>query len=194
MGRDTTDDNLFPTKGTKTNISIQHDGPPLGGDIKLTKYSAGAIAYYPLFWDTVFSARGRIGYLQNNDDSDNKIPINERYVLGGISTIRGLRYVGIRNSGTSDVLGGTSMLVFNFELVFPFLKDAGMKGVIFFDTGNTWDGGYYLDDLRQTAGLGLRWYSPIGPLRIEYGYILNRGKNLNDDAVGRWEFTIGMFM
>ena len=193
LGRDTTDDNIFPTKGTKTSISVQHAGTPLGGDTKFTKYSAGATAYYPLFWDMVFGAKGRIGYLQNNDDSDSRIPINERYVLGGINSLRGLRYVGIRNSGSSDVLGGTSMLVFNFELVFPFIKDAGMKGVVFFDAGNTWNGGYYLDDLRQTVGLGLRWYSPIGPLRIEYGYVLNR-KGLNDDAIGRWEFTIGMFM
>ena len=193
LGRDTTDDNIFPTKGTKTSISVQHAGTPLGGDTKFTKYSAGATAYYPLFWDMVFGAKGRIGYLQNNDDSDSRIPINERYVLGGINSLRGLRYVGIRNSGSSDVLGGTSMLVFNFELVFPFIKDAGMKGVVFFDAGNTWNGGYYLDDLRQTVGLGLRWYSPIGPLRIEYGYVLNR-KGLNDDAMGRWEFTIGMFM
>jgi outer membrane protein insertion porin family len=193
LGRDTTDDNMFPTKGTKTSISVQHAGTPLGGDTKFTKYSAGATAYYPLFWDMVFGAKGRIGYLQNNDDSDSRIPINERYVLGGINSLRGLRYVGIRNSGSSDVLGGTSMLVFNFELVFPFIKDAGMKGVVFFDAGNTWNGGYYLDDLRQTVGLGLRWYSPIGPLRIEYGYVLNR-KGLNDDAIGRWEFTIGMFM
>ncbi len=193
LGRDTTDDNMFATKGTKASIAVQYVGAPLGGDTKFIKYSAGATAYYSLFWDMVFAAKGRIGYLQNTDDSDNKIPINERYVLGGISSLRGLRYVGIRKSGTSDVLGGISMAVFNFELVFPFIKDAGMKGVVFFDAGNTWNGGYYLDDLRQTAGVGIRWYSPLGPLRLEYGYVINRGKNLNDDAIGRWEFTIGMF-
>ena len=204
LGRNTTDDNMFPTKGTNTSISVQHVGPPLGGDVKFTKYSAGATVYYPLFWDMVFATKGRIGYLQNNDVSDilnndgsiksSKIPINERYVLGGISSLRGLRYIGIENSGTGDVIGGISMLVFNFELVFPLIKDAGMKGVVFFDAGNTWDGGYYLDDLRQTAGVGIRWYSPIGPLRLEYGYVLNRGKDLNDETKGRWEFTIGMFM
>ena len=50
------------------------------------------------------------------------------------------------------------------------------------------------DDLRTTAGVGLRWYSPIGPLRIEYGYVINGGKDLNDESRGCWEFTIGMFM
>jgi len=97
------------------------------------------------------------------------------------------------NPGTNDVIGGTTMLTFSAEVVFPLIKDAGMKGVIFYDAGNTWNGNYYLDDLRMTCGAGIRWYSPIGPLRLEYGYILNR-KGLNDDAMGRWEFTIGMFM
>jgi outer membrane protein insertion porin family len=68
-----------------------------------------------------------------------------------------------------------------------------MKGVVFYDAGNSWNSGIHLNDLRQTAGVGLRWYSPIGPLRLEYGWVLDRG-NLQDDATGRWEFTIGMFM
>jgi outer membrane protein insertion porin family len=46
-------------------------------------------------------------------------------------------------------------------------------------------------DMRKTAGLGVRWYSPIGPLRLEWGYVLDRK---DDEAASRWEFTIGMFM
>jgi outer membrane protein insertion porin family len=193
LARDTTDDIMFPTKGTKASISVRYAGPPLGGDVKLIKYSAGVNAYYPLFWDMVFSVKGRIGFLQNTDDDTSRIPIYERYVLGGINDLRGFRYVGPTDPGTENVIGGTTMLVFNFELIFPFIKDAGMKGVLFYDAGNTWNNGYYIDDLRQSVGCGIRWYSPIGPLRLEYGYVINR-KGLNDDAVGRWEFTIGMFM
>jgi len=191
--RDTTDDYMFPTKGTKASISVRYAGPPLGGNVKLIKYAAGVNAYYPLFWDMVFATKARIGYLQNTDDDTSRIPIYERYVLGGINDLRGFRYVGPTNPGTSDVIGGTTMLVFNFELVFPFIKDAGMKGVVFYDAGNTWNNGYYIDDLRQSVGFGIRWYSPIGPLRIEYGYVINR-KGLSDDTAGRIEFTIGMFM
>jgi outer membrane protein insertion porin family len=165
----------------------------LGGDVKLIKYSAGAYVYYPLFWDMVFGAKGRIGYIQNMDDDSSRIPIFERYVLGGINDLRGFRYIGPTNPGTDNVIGGTTMLVFNFELVFPLIKDAGMKGVLFYDAGNTWDSGYYINDLRQSVGCGIRWYSPIGPLRLEYGYVLNRG-NINDDSMGRFEFTIGMSM
>lgn len=190
---DTTDDMMFPTKGIKASAGVQHAGVPLGGNTEFTKYSGAVAGYYPLFWDIVFGAKSQIGFLQNNDDSDDKIPIYERYVLGGINSLRGLRYVGPINQGTSDVIGGTTMLTFSLELVFPLIKDAGMKGVFFYDAGNTWNGGYYPDDLRMTCGAGIRWYSPIGPLRLEYGYVLDR-KGLNDDSTGRFEFTIGMFM
>jgi outer membrane protein insertion porin family len=190
--RDTTDDYIFPTKGTKANISVTQAGGPLQGDANYTQYGASLFAYYPLPLDVVFGVKGRIGYVQSHGGDEN-IPISVRYVLGGINSLRGFRYIGMTNPGTDDVIGGTTMLLFNVEMVFPLVKDAGMKGVVFYDAGNTWNDRYYLDDLRQSVGLGLRWYSPIGPLRLEYGYILNR-KGLNDDSTGRWEFTIGMPM
>ncbi|MEN6468533.1 MAG: outer membrane protein assembly factor BamA [Smithella sp.] len=194
LAYDTTNDRMFPTKGINASVSVKHAGMPLGGDTEFTKYAGAIAGYYPLFWDIVFGAKSRIGYLQNNDDSKD-LPIYERYVLGGMNSLRGLRYVGPdpSNSGTSDVVGGTTMLTFSAEIVFPLIKDAGMKGVLFYDIGNTWNGGYYLDDLRQTAGAGIRWLSPIGPLRLEYGYVLDR-KGLNDDSTGRFEFSIGMMM
>ncbi|MDD4092136.1 MAG: outer membrane protein assembly factor BamA [Smithellaceae bacterium] len=193
MSLDTTNDAMFPSKGVRASASVQHAGMPLGGNTKFTKYATSAVGFVPLFWDMVFSLKGQIGYLQNNDDSDDKLPIYERYVLGGINSLRGLRYVGPTNPGTSDVIGGTTMLTATAEVVFPLIKDAGMKGVVFYDTGNTWNGGYHLNDLRSTCGAGIRWYSPIGPLRLEYGYVLDN-TGLNDDSKGRWEFTIGMFM
>lgn len=194
LGRDTTNDMMFPSKGTKTNVFVQQTGGYLGGDYNFTKSGLSTAAFFPLPLDLVFSARGRIGYIESHDTDKPfpyDVPIFERYVLGGLSTIRGLQYLGIRNSGTADVLGGTSMLVLNFEIVFPFIKSAGMKGVLFYDTGNTWDGGFHLDDLRQTVGAGIRWYSPIGPLRLEYGYVLDRKEN---ESAGRFEFSIGMMM
>jgi len=198
LARDTTDDYMMPTKGTNANVSVMFAG--LGGDVNLIKYSAGLNAYWPLFWDIVLVTKGRLGYIQNlgkNDPlipiEDSHIPIFERYVLGGISSLRGFRYVGPYGGGTPDVIGGTTMFVGNIELVFPLIKNAGMKGVVFYDVGNTWNGEYRFDDLRQSVGAGIRWYSPIGPLRLEYGHVLDKGNLQNNDG-GRWEFTIGMFM
>jgi outer membrane protein insertion porin family len=189
--RDTTDDYIFPSKGTKTNFSVTHAGGILQGDANYTQYGASLYTYFPLPLDVVFAAKGRIGYIEGYGGTE--IPVSNRYVLGGINSLRGFRYVGPTNGGTSDVVGGTNMLVFNVELVFPFIKDSGMKLVAFYDAGNSWDNKYDLGDLRQSAGGGIRWYSPIGPLRLEYGHIINNGE-LNDESKGRWEFTIGMPM
>ncbi|MGA9109274.1 MAG: outer membrane protein assembly factor BamA, partial [Smithella sp.] len=190
LNRDSTDDYIFPTRGTKAGISVTEAGAGgiLGGDANYTQYGANLFAYFPLPLDVVFGAKGRIGYIDAQNGA--AIPIFDRYVLGGINSLRGFRYIGPTNPGTEDVIGGSTMLCFNFELVFPFIKDSGMKLVAFYDAGNTWNDNYYLNDLRQSVGLGLRWYSPIGPLRLEYGYIINRG-GIDDDSLGRFEFTIG---
>ncbi|MCA1989184.1 MAG: BamA/TamA family outer membrane protein, partial [Desulfarculus sp.] len=57
-------------------------------------------------------------------------------------------------------------------------------------TGNSWsqEDGYKLSDLRKSVGGGIRWYSPMGPLRLEYGYVLDPKA---DDSQSNWEFTIG---
>lgn len=191
LSRDTTNDFMFPSRGTKANISVTHAGGPLQGEANYTQYSTSLSAYYPLPLDVVFAAKGRIGYIQDHEGEE--LPIWDRYVLGGINTLRGFRYIGPTNPGTSDVIGGNTMLVFNVELVFPFIKDSGMKIVAFYDAGNSWNDEYRLDDLYQSVGLGLRWYSPIGPLRLEYGHIIDRN-GLPEDESGRWEFTIGMPM
>ncbi|HOO91221.1 MAG TPA: outer membrane protein assembly factor BamA, partial [Syntrophales bacterium] len=188
LSRDTTDDIMFPSRGSKNNVSVEHTGTIFQGDTSFTKYSATSNWFFPLPLDTVLGARGRAGYIQANEGKE--IPVFERFYLGGISSLRGLREIGPVDS-EGDCIGGATMLNFNVELVFPFIKEAGMKGVIFYDTGNAWNSGYHLDDMRQTAGAGVRWYSPIGPLRLEWGYVLDRKEG---ETPSRWEFTIGMFM
>ena len=189
LTKDTTDDYMFPTKGYKNSGTIDYAGGPLQGSTDYIRYGAKSAWFHPLPLDTVFSVRGRAGYIQRTGDTD--VPIFERYYLGGIDTLRGLRDVGPRDPSTNDPVGGFTMLCFNFEYIFPLVKNAGMKGVVFFDTGNAWDTGWHLDDMRKTAGVGVRWYSPIGPLRLEWGYVLDQKEN---EGSNRFEFTIGMFM
>ena len=187
--RDSTDDVMFPSTGSKNSASVEHTGGILLGDVSYTRYGMTSSWFFPLPLDTVFGVRGRIGYMQPNEGKE--VPIFERYYLGGINSLRGLREVGPRDPVTGDVIGGLTMLNFNVEYVFPLIKNAGMKGLIFFDTGNSWESGYHLGDMRKTAGVGVRWYSPIGPLRLEWGYVLDRKEG---ESASRWEFTIGMFM
>ncbi|MDP1991263.1 MAG: outer membrane protein assembly factor BamA [Syntrophales bacterium] len=187
--RDSTDDVIFPSTGSKNSASVEHTGGILLGDVSYTRYGMTSAWFFPLPLDTVLGVRGRIGYMQPNEGKE--VPIFERYYLGGINSLRGLREVGPRDPVTGDVIGGLTMLNFNVEYVFPLIKNAGMKGLVFFDTGNSWESGYHLGDMRKTAGVGVRWYSPIGPLRLEWGYVLDRKES---ESASRWEFTIGMFM
>jgi outer membrane protein insertion porin family len=187
--RDSTDDPIFPSTGSKNSASVEYTGGPLLGDVSYTRYGATSAWFFPLPLDTVIGVRGRIGYMQPNEGKE--VPIFERYYLGGINSLRGLRDVGPIDPATGDPIGGLTMLNFNVDYIFPLIKNAGMKGVLFFDTGNSWESGYHLGDMRRTAGIGIRWYSPIGPLRLEWGYVLDRNEN---ESSNRWEFTIGMFM
>jgi outer membrane protein insertion porin family len=187
--RDSTDDPIFPSTGSKNSASVEYTGGPLLGDVSYTRYGATSAWFFPLPLDTVIGVRGRIGYMQPNEGKE--VPIFERYYLGGINSLRGLRDVGPIDPTTGDPIGGLTMLTFNVDYIFPLIKNAGMKGVLFFDTGNSWESGYHLGDMRRTAGIGIRWYSPIGPLRLEWGYVLDRREN---ESSNRWEFTIGMFM
>jgi outer membrane protein insertion porin family len=189
LTRDSTNDVMFPSTGSKNSASVEYTGGPLQGDVSYTRYGATSAWFFPLPLDTVIGARGRIGTITGNEGKE--VPIFERFYLGGINSLRGLRQVGPKDPETGDVIGGQTMLNFNFDYIFPLIKNAGMKGVLFYDTGNSWNTGHHLDDLRRTAGIGIRWYSPIGPLRLEWGYVLDRKE---DEEASRWEFSIGMFM
>jgi len=70
----------------------------------------------------------------------------------------------------------------------PLIRNAGMKAVLFYDTGNAWNSGYHFDNMRQTAGAGVRWNSPIGPLRLEYGFVT--GPEAGESG-GRFEIYAG---
>ena len=189
VSRDVTNDAIFPSTGTKNRASVEQYGVIFGGDIDFARFSLGTSWFFPVFEDYVFNVRARAGY--ELPESEQEIPIYERYILGGINSLRGLRDVGPKDPETGDVIGGTTMFTGTLEFVFPLIKNAGMKGLLFYDTGNTWESGYHLNDLRKTAGTGVRWYSPIGPLRLEWGYVLDKQPG---ESASRFEFTIGWFM
>jgi outer membrane protein insertion porin family len=115
-------------------------------------------------------------------------PIQVRYFLGGRSTLRGFRQDQLAGDDPQR-LGGTSYLLVNLEERFPVYRQ--LRGVLFADIGNVFptDNPFsHLDDLRYTAGVGLRLTTPVGPLRVDYGYKLNRR---DGDSPGELHFTVG---
>ncbi len=189
--RDSRNHYMDPTGGSDNLISLEYAGGPLGGSNFFTKYGASSAWFFTPGWKLTFMARGRIGYIQGRDG--HSIPLYERYRLGGIYSVRGFESYSIgAKAPNGEVIGGDKELLFNFEMLFPLVKEIGMKGVLFFDAGNAWDVGqpYKLDDLRTGAGFGVRWLSPVGPLRIEWGYNIDPKPGEKRSA---WEFAIGTF-
>ena len=103
--------------------------------------------------------QGRVGYIQER--SGGKLPVYQKFRLGGINTVRGFEYASISptDPATGDRIGGEKMMIFNIEYLFPFLKEQGMVGLVFFDAGNvfTKDESYGFSDNRRSVGTGIRW-------------------------------------
>ena len=162
----------------------------IGGDADFFTLIASAAKYFPMPWDSAFMIRGTIGYSEGIGGDD--VPIFEKFFLGGLDSLRGFedRTVGpqerrgdyspfIEDPDDYDVVGGEKQLFFNFEYIFPILKEAGIRGVVFFDTGNAYRSNEdYFSDMRKSAGFGVRWQSPFGPLRLEMGFNLDLGSNI----------------
>lgn len=186
--RDTRDDAFFPTEGAVVNISTEVAGRIFGGTKDYVRYETDNIKFFPLPLDTTVSVRGNLGYIEGY--SGHQVPIYERYYLGGINSLRGFRTrtVGPKDRATGEVIGGKSMALASLEFLFPLLKEQGFRGLVFFDIGNAYESRIDLGDLRKSAGAGVRWYSPIGPLRFEYGINLDQR---GDEKDHQWEFTVG---
>ncbi|MFQ5735648.1 MAG: outer membrane protein assembly factor BamA [Thermodesulfobacteriota bacterium] len=188
LRRDTRNDAFFPSEGSVLNLSVEFAGGLLGGTNQFIKYEGDAVKFFALPWETTFSVHGSVGFVQGYGGED--VPIFERYYLGGINSVRGFetRTVGPKDPATGDVIGGTSMITANVEFLFPLVSQQNIKGLLFFDAGNAYDGPIDLRDLRTSAGTGIRWFSPFGPLRLELGFNLDRREG---EKASQWDFTIG---
>jgi outer membrane protein insertion porin family len=175
-----------PSDGSKHSITLKYSG--LGGNIGYTKVTAETGWYFPLFWDTVGFLHGEGGYIW--DRSDKYLPDYERFYLGGSNSVRGFDWREIGPVIDDDIeIGGTEFVQFNVEYLFPIIKESGLVGLFFYDAGNAWaDEGESDSGLRDSYGFGIRWFSPMGPLRLERGYIIDPQPG---EDTGRWEFSMG---
>ncbi len=191
--RDSRDRPFVTTRGSVNSLTFETAGGILGGTIDFNKYLAKSLWYFPLFWETVFMAQGRAGYLQ--EKGDEPIPVYQKFRIGGINTVRGFEAFSIspRDPDTLEPIGGEQMLIFNTEFRFPFIKEQGIIGLVFFDAGNVFtdnENALTVSGLRMGAGAGIRWFSPVGPLRVEYGFNLDPQPELNEKD-SEWYFTVG---
>jgi outer membrane protein insertion porin family len=179
-----------PSEGSINSITFEYAGGILGADNYFNKYIGRSAWFFPLPWSTVFMLQGRWGYVEKRPGGD--LPVYEKFFLGGLTTVRGYEYASIspRDPETGDKIGGEKMMCYNVEYRFPLLKEQGVIGLVFFDAGDVWEKDQDFDpgNIQKSVGLGVRWYSPMGPLRLEWGYALDPRY---DDPTSQFEFSIG---
>jgi len=190
--RNTTDRSIDPSRGGYQSASLEYAGGPLGGDTQFVKYFLNAKKFYPVTATTVFSWNVLWGHVIPTGGVE-EVPLFERFFLGGPYSIRGFksRSLSPTDPNTGEQVGGNKELIANLEYLFPLIGEVGFKGVLFFDAGNAWAQGQWpFNDQGVWAayGVGVRWYSPMGPLRFEWGWNINRPEGQPTRVM---EFTIG---
>ena len=185
--KNTIDDIMNPTKGMNADITGEFAGGPLSGENNFYSFVGTYGRYFPMkFLESAFFVKGTAGMIRSY--AGKEVPIYEKFYVGGLNSIRGFKY---GEAGPLDAngepLGSKNQLFFNFEWIFPIFQPVGLKGVVFFDAGHGFDN---MKDfsLKTAAGVGVRWFSPLGPIRLELGFNLNPKKGERGNA---FDFAIG---
>jgi len=183
-----TDNVLNPSNGIVSLLDVEASLEQLGSDVDYFK-TVFEIRGYKKFGDIVFAKRFKIGIIDAfGGTGDFDVPIFKRFFAGGSASMRGYPFqkLGPLND-QGDPLGGSSLLVGNLEARFPLFKDLG--GVAFMDYGNVFSKSYdiKLNDLKYAAGIGFRYNTLVGPVRLDLGYALNP-----DDNFKRYQIFISV--
>jgi outer membrane protein insertion porin family len=188
--RDTRDSTFDPTRGGTASISLDFAGVGFGEQFVRSIFST--TYFQPLPWmEHVLSFRFMAGYEVgwNNDP----VPLFERFYLGGSSSLRQFKSMQVSPKDASGTrIGGNSQILGTVEYQIPLFF--GLKASVFYDTGNVWgpdiSSGTKIDitKLRNGIGAGLRWNSPFGPIRVDYGFKLDKK---NGESSGNFNFSAG---
>ncbi|MEX3581641.1 MAG: outer membrane protein assembly factor BamA [Burkholderia sp.] len=191
--RDARDSALIPSRGYLTQANAEYGAPV--DKIQYYKIDVQTQYYYSFARGFILGLNFQGGY---GNGIGNAYPIFKNYYAGGIGSVRGYEpsSLGPRDSKTIDPIGGSKMVVGNIELTFPLPGtgyDRTLRVFTFFDGGNVWGnapGGTSTgaNGLRYGYGVGLAWISPIGPLKLSFGFPLQKHEG---DQYQKFQFQIG---
>jgi outer membrane protein assembly complex protein YaeT len=195
--RDTTGNLLDAKSGYFANLHFEQAGRFLGGDFDYFESTAEFRYYQSIGSKVVVALRARGGSIDAAGDIQQAVPFFKRYFLGGSTTLRGWgRYEVAPLSERGNPIGGHSFAVLSAEVRVPITRK--LSGVLFADGGNVWYDPWdiNLNDLRYAVGPGLRYLTPVGPIRLDVGFQLNpiEGLLVNGDLQKRplrIHFSIG---
>ena len=170
-------DKYYPTKGTQNKIEWDYSVKGIGSDYNFNRITWQSCKYYTPGSFFTFAFRTKLGW-EEDFGNTNDVPYFERFFVGGSGTVRGYKGKHVGPKDSQDLpLGGDFSWVNNFEMRFPLYKQ--LKGDYFFDAGGLWSkfDEFNLNDIKCGTGLGLRYITPWGVARIDYGIRISHDKS-----------------
>jgi outer membrane protein insertion porin family len=189
-GRDSRDSTVTPTRGRYQRANLEVD---LFGDAKYYRAIYEHQWYRPITRWMTLALKGELDY--GSGIGSHAYPVFKNFYGGGIGSVRGYESssLGIVDPYTLDALGGAKRIIGNAELQFPFPgsgTDRSLRWFTFADGGQVYQEGQKMrvSELRYSAGIGLSWISPVGPLKLSYAKPLNAKPG---DRLERFQFQMG---
>ncbi|MFA5974779.1 MAG: outer membrane protein assembly factor BamA [Elusimicrobiota bacterium] len=193
--RDTRDNQFDPQRGMRNSFAVTEGGIFPANAIRFYKPYIDQSIHIPTFWKFVLSLHGQFSWVRPYGDSTRSDIVDELYRVGGSETVRGydLGHVGVLE-------GGEIMNVYNVEYKFPIAPDEHgrtlLQGVFFYDVGGSWNRFKDIDyrigtshaGLKSGVGFGIRFKTPVFPLRLDWGHALNPDPG---EAQSQFYFTVG---
>ena len=188
-GSEKRDSAILPTRGTLTRAAVE----VAGGDLQYYRLSANEQWYFPLSRTVTLAMSGDVGYVHGF--SGKPVPFFKGFYAGGPGSVRGYKAFSLGpQDAAANVLGGTRKIAGSAEVLFPVPGAQGDKSLrlaAFVDAGQVFGANekVALGDLRYSAGIGLAWNSPFGPLKLSLAQPLNRKTGF--DRVERLQLNFG---
>ncbi len=185
VARDSRDNLTAPTKGGQVSMGVDVAG--LGGDSRYVKVFGFGTYFYPIWLDHVLSGRLEAGWGTGWGNQD--FPVFERFYLGGPNSIRSFKFRELSPVDINGVkIGGTSEALGTIEYIVPL--PFNIRLAAFADFGNAFGFGtdFNLHNIREAVGAGVRWISPFGPIRVDYGVNVDRRPG---ERFGAFNFSVG---
>lgn len=185
--RDHRDSVIYTTTGSYQRLYGEAALP--GGDLRFYRLTYQYQHFFPLTRDLVYAFNGQLGYADSY--TDKPLPFYKNFYLGGVSSVRGFSPASIGpKDSAGEALGAERQAYITNELLFPFpglKKDKSVRLSVFLDAGML-DNNWRFGETRYSTGVAMSWYSPVGPLKLSYGYALN---DKPEDKLQRFQFSLG---
>ena len=190
FSRDTRDSIYFPRNGYLIEVGAEMGLP--GGDVKFYRFQSKAQYLRPIWGPIVLNVNAEFGYA--NGYGGTPLPFFKNFYAGGVDSVRGFEQSSLGPKDTNgDFIGGNRRIIGNFEVLFPMPGVKGDKSVrlsAFVDVGNVFGTNekMRLSDLRSSVGIGVSWFSPVGPLKFSLAKPIRQKP---EDKVERFQFLLG---